>query len=291
MAGFEARPFPAPLGCEAIGFDAARPFDDETFARIKTLLAERIVCVLRDQQDMTADQLKAFTRRFGELHPMHLARFRLDGHPEIFVISNIVANGKPLGLKLAGTMWHTDEMYLERPCSYTFLLGKEVPPVGGDTLFANMYSAYDALPEPMKAEIDGMRVVASRVHAYRAYYPNRPDLTDEEKAHLPEVIQPLVRIHPYTGRKALYCGGGEVAWNILGMDLLEGQGLLRDLRHFATMPRFVYTHEWRPGDLVIWDNRCVLHSATLFDTTQHRRLAYRTNVYGEAPIPARPAAA
>ena len=167
----------------------------------------------------------------------------------------------------------------------TFLLGKEVPPVGADTLFANMYAAYDALPQSTKAEIDGLSVVVSRVHAYQAYYPDREPMTDAEKAALPEVIQPLVRVHPETGLKALYCGGGEVAWNIQGWELLKGQGLLRELRHFATMPRFVYAHEWRMGDLVFWDNRCSLHSATLFDTEKHRRLAWRTTVSGEAAIP------
>ena len=276
--------FEGPMGGEVVGFDPKAAFDDDTFAEIRRLLRERICVVVRDQQDMTPDELMAFTLRFGEIKPMHLAQYRLDGHPEIWVISNIVENGKPLGLKLAGTMWHTDEMYLETPVSYTFLLGKEVPPVGGDTLFANMYAAYDALPESTKAEIDGLTVVVSRFHAYQAYYPDREPMTDAEKAALPEVIQPLVRVHPETGLKALYCGGGEVAWNIQGWELLKGQGLLRELRHFATMPRFVYAHEWRTGDLVFWDNRCSLHSATLFDTEKHRRLAWRTTVSGEAAI-------
>ena len=285
MANLEFNAFPGALGGEVVGFDPKTAFDDDTFAGIKRLLRERIFVVVRDQQDMTPDQLMAFTRRFGEIKPMHLAQYRLDGHPEIWVISNIVENGKPLGLKLAGTMWHTDKMYLEKPVSYTFLLGKEVPPVGADTLFANMYAAYDALPQSTKAEIDGLSVVVSRVHAYQAYYPDREPMTDAEKAALPEVIQPLVRVHPETGLKALYCGGGEVAWNIQGWELLKGQGLLRELRHFATMPRFVYAHEWRMGDLVFWDNRCSLHSATLFDTEKHRRLAWRTSVSGEAAIP------
>ena len=285
MAKLEFNSFPGALGGEVVGFDPKTSFDDDAYGEFKRLLRERIVVAVRDQYDMTPYQLMAFTRRFGEIKPMHLAQYRLDGHPEVWVISNIVENGKPIGLKLAGTMWHTDEMYIEEPVSYTFLLGKEVPPVGGDTLFANMYAAYDALPESTKAEIDGLRVVVSRVHAYRAYYPTREPLTADEKAALPEVIQPLVRIHPETGRKALYCGGGEVAWNIVGMELLEGQGLLRELRHFATMPRFIYTHEWRTGDLVFWDNRCALHSATLFDTEKHRRLAWRTTVLGEAAIP------
>ena len=209
MAKPKFNAFEGPMGGEVVGFDPKAAFDDDTFAEIRRLLRERICVVVRDQQDMTPDELMAFTLRFGEIKPMHLAQYRLDGHPEIWVISNIVENGKPLGLKLAGTMWHTDEMYLETPVSYTFLLGKEVPPVGGDTLFANMYAAYDALPESTKAEIDGLTVVVSRFHAYQAYYPDREPMTDAEKAALPEVIQPLVRVHPETGLKALYCGGGE----------------------------------------------------------------------------------
>jgi taurine dioxygenase/putative 2-oxoglutarate oxygenase len=285
MTKLQFNAFESPMGGEVVDFDAKAAFDDDTYGEFKRLLRERIVVVVRDQHDMTPDQLEVFTRRFGGIKRMHLAQYQLDGHPEIWVISNIVENGKPLGLKLAGTMWHTDEMYLENPVSYTFLLGKEVPPAGGDTLFANMYAAYDALPESTKAEIDDLRVVVSRVHAYQAYYPDREPLTADEKAALPEVTQPLVRVHPETGRKALYCGGGEVAWNIVGAELLKGQSLLRELRHFATMPRFVYTHEWRTGDLVFWDNRCSLHSATLFDTEKYRRLAWRTTVLGEAAIP------
>ena len=292
MSTLAFRALSGSLGGEVSGLDLSNPLDDQTFAAIKSFWLERVVFVARGLDDLTPEQLVAFTRRFGEPHVFHVSRYTMPGNPEVYVISNVVENGKPLGATGAGTWWHTDEMYLEKPAHCTLLYGKEVPPEGGDTIFADMYAAYAALSEAMRDRIDRLQVVVTRVKTYESYYPHRPPLSEDEKAALPDVVHPLVRVHPETGRKALFCGGGEAAWNIVGLPLFEGQALLRTLRDFATLPRFVYAHEWRPGDLLVWDNRCALHAATLYDTELHRRIMYRTTVHGEAPIaPAQAAAA
>jgi alpha-ketoglutarate-dependent taurine dioxygenase len=163
------------------------------------------------------------------------------------------------------------------------LYAREVPPEGGDTLFTNMYAAYEALPEEKKKRIDGLRVLHSRVKAYPLSYPERAPMTEEEKARVPDVTHLLVRTHPEAGRKALFVGGN-VAWEIVGLPLAEGQALIRELREFAIQERFVYRHHWKLGDAILWDNRSTMHCATAFDEERYRRVMHRTTVEGDEPI-------
>ena len=280
----QVRPTEYALGAEITGVDLTAPLADADLAAIRGAIRERIVIAVRGQERMTPDHLLAFTRLFGEPDKFHLARFTYPGLPNVMVISNIKVNGQPIGATGGGVWWHTDQQYHPRPAAYTMLLGKETPPEGADTIFANMYLAYEGLPDETKRRIDGMTVNVTRVKTYAEFYPHRPPLSEEEKAKLPDITQPLVRIHPESGRRALYCGGAEASWDIVGMGHEEGRALLADLRAFAIRPQFAYPHKWQPGDLVMWDNRCALHSATPYDTERYRRLLYRTTVTGELPI-------
>ncbi len=279
----ETRPITDAIGLEILGVDLSQPVSDEDFNAIRQAWLKGTILLFRGQTRMTPAQHVAFSRRFGDLEIHHLKQYTLPDHPEIFVISNIKnEKGEYIGASGGGRQWHTDSHFLARPSMASLLHAKEVPPVGGNTMFANMYAAYDALTDEMRERIKDLKVLVSRVKEYEGNYPTRPPLTDEEKAALPDVVHPLVRTHPETGRKALYVGGN-TSWEIVGMDFDEGRALLAELRTFATQDRFAYSHKWEVGDLVMWDNRCTMHSATMFDEQNHRRLMYRTTVAGDVP--------
>jgi alpha-ketoglutarate-dependent taurine dioxygenase len=280
--GVSFRPLTDAIGAEIQGVDLAAPIDGETFDRIHGVWLERTILLFRRQQ-MSPDQQIAFTRRLGTLEMHTLPQYTLADHPEIFVVSNVMEEGRPIGAPKSGRHWHSDSQYLPRPSAGSLLYAREVPLEGGDTLFTNMFAAYEALPEETKKQIAGLRVLHSRVKAYPLSYPDRAPMTEEEKARVPDVIHPLVRTHPETGRKALFVGGN-VAWEIVGMPLEEGQALIRELRDFATQERFVYRHHWEVGDAILWDNRSTMHCATAFDEERYRRVMHRTTVEGDEPI-------
>lgn len=278
----EFRPLKDTIGAEAVGVDLGRPLDDASFGAIREAWHARAVLLFRDQQNLTPEQHLQFSRRFGTLEIFTLRQFTHKNFPELFVISNLNDDeGKPIGAQVS-PIWHSDSQFLEVPSMGSLLLAKEVPGVGADTLFASMYSIYDALPEATKRRIDGMRVSHSRIRAYPLTYPNRPPLTEEEKARTPDVVHPLVRTHPATGRKALYIGQS-TAPEIVGLAKAESDRLVDELIAFATEDRFVYRHKWRVGDLVLWDNRSSIHCATPYDVVKERRLMYRTTICGDRP--------
>jgi taurine dioxygenase len=274
------QPFDAPLGAEAAGFDP-RTIDDADFDALLRALAVHGVLVLRDQHPTPAE-LVQFSRRFGELEYHVLDQYWLPEQPEVYVISNIVENGKPIGNPREGFGWHTDLSYMPLPTAYTFLYGVEVPLEGADTAFCTVYPATDALPTSLRARLDTMTVRHSytMLHASR---PWAPPLTEQQKARSPDVFHPMIRTHPITGRKGLYLGGTTCA-QPLGMDATEAQALLDDLFARAIRPEHVYAHKWRRHDLVFWDNRFVMHSATEYDRERYRRLIHRTSVRGEKPF-------
>lgn len=279
----EVRPLTESIGAAIHGVDLSKPVDDATFATIKKAWLDSTVLLFPRQTDMTPEQHVAFSRRFGELEHHHLARYTLPEQPEIFVISNIKKpNGEYIGAPRGGRQWHSDSHFLKRPSAASLLHAKVVPEEGGNTKFANMYAAYDALSDEMRERVADLQVLVSRVKEYATGYTDRPPLTEEEKAALPDVVHPLVRTHPETGRKALYIGGN-TSWEIVGMPFEEGRALLQELREFSTQPQFVYSHKWEVGDLVIWDNRCAMHCATTYDETRYDRLMYRTTVAGGVP--------
>lgn len=261
------------VGAEISGIDLAVPLDDATFAAIERAFLDHGVLVFRDQA-ITAGQHVEFTRHFGEPDIHVIEQFNLPGHPNIWVLSNAKdETGAPLGVEDVGRFWHTDLAHTENPGAASFLYAIEVPPEGGDTLFAGMYAAYDALPTDLRTRIGSLNAV------HGLYNP--PELTDAQAAKFKPHVHPLVRTHPQTGRKAIYAGGN--ALGVEGLSEDEARALLDRLAEFCAQERFVYRHRWRRGDLVLWDNRCVLHRATDFDP-RHRRHMHRTTVAGDRPV-------
>lgn len=278
----QTRPLQPTVGAEIVGIDLADPVDDATFAEIKKAWLDRSILLFRNQHRLTHEQHIAFSKRFGELEVFTLRQYTHQDFPQLFVISNLTReDGKPIGAQVS-PIWHTDSQFLEEPSMASLLLAKEVPNVGADTLFASMFSVYDALPEATKKKIDGLQVSHSRIRAYPSNYPDRPPLTEEEKTRVPDVTHPLVRRHPETGRKALYIGDS-TAPEIIGMPKAESDTLIRELLDFATQDRFVYRHKWKVGDAILWDNRSTIHCATPYDVKTERRLMYRTTIVGDRP--------
>jgi len=278
----DVRPLAPKIGADVLGVDLAAPISDDDFERLYQAWLEHTILLFRGQR-MTPAQQVAFTRRFGELEHHTLPEYTLPEQPEVFVLSNVVEEGRPVGAQKSGRHWHSDSQFLEAPSKGSLLYARKVPPERGETLFANMYAAYEALPETTRRRIEGRRILVSRVKAWPISYPERPPLNEEQKAKLPDVVHPLVRTHPETGRRSLFIGGN-VVWEILDMAFEEGRALLQELRAFATRPEFVYAHHWQVGDAILWDNRCTLHCATPFDETRYERLMHRTTIAGDVPF-------
>jgi len=276
--------FDAALGAEVVGLDLSRPLDDAEFAAVRrAFLDSEGVLVIRDQR-ITPDQHIAFSSRFGPpaFHVLH--QFLLPGHPEILLVSNVIENGKPIGLGDAGRYWHSDLSYVEKPSLGSLLLALELPAEGGDTSFANLYAAYEALPPSVKQRIDDKRAI----HSYRKSYDRlegssfRPKLTEAQKDEVKFVVHPVVRTHPDTGRKALFVNEGFTT-QILDMPEDESRELLAMLFAHSTEPRFIYRHHWQEHDLVFWDNRCAIHYAHGCPPALRRHM-HRTTVQGDTPF-------
>ncbi|GGD85819.1 TauD/TfdA dioxygenase family protein [Caballeronia grimmiae] len=278
------RPFDGPLGAEVIGLDLSRPLSQADFARIHRAHLDYHVLVFRDQR-ITPEQQVAFSRRFGPLQRHVLHQFALSGHPEVLIVSNIVENGKPIGLGDAGHFWHSDLSYKEKPSLGSMLHAQELPATGGDTLFANQHLAWDTLPAHLRQAVEGR----TAEHTYLAKYaelqkrsPWRPNLTAEQIAEVKPVVQPIVRTHPETGRKALFVSE-HFTTRVIGMPEDESRALLDAIFAHSVQPAFVYRHAWREHDMVFWDNRSVMHLAAGTPDDQRRKL-YRTTIEGDTPF-------
>lgn len=280
--GITVTPLTPDMAAEVAGIDLAEDLPQSAIEQVRKAWLDHLVLVFRNQS-LTPEQQARFTLRLGELEMHTVEEYKHPDEPSIFIISNIRRNGRYVGAPKSGRHWHSDSQFLPVPSAGSLLYGVKVPPEGGDTLFANLYAAYDALSDDMKARIENLRTICSRVKAWPISYPNRPPLTDEQKAKLPDVEHPLVRTHPETGRKCLYIGGN-VVWEIVGMPYEEGRALLDDLRAHATKEEFTYRHKWRRGDAVLWDNRCTLHTATPFDEDRYERLMHRATMVGSVPV-------
>jgi alpha-ketoglutarate-dependent taurine dioxygenase len=279
----ELHPITPHIGIELGGVDLARPLDAAMLAAIRASWVEHTILLVRDQAHLRPEELIAFCRRLGELDAHDQPQYCLAGYPEIALVSNVKEGDRYVGAPKAGRHWHSDGQYLRRPPSGSLLWAKEVPPAEGNTCFANMIAAYRALDSAMQRRITGLKINFSRVRAYALYHPERPPLTDAEKANLPDVQHPIVRTHPETGHKALYVGGEQHGGTVIGLPPDEGEALMRKLRAFATQPRFVYEHRWRVGDAILWDNRSAMHCALPFDEERHRRMMYRVQIAGDEP--------
>lgn len=275
------------LGATVAGVDLRRVPDAETVEAIETALEECGVLVFPEQV-LTPAQQVAFSAAFGPLERTGNIDARLEGQPEIFVVGNTGARPVTFAPSLGSDdlEWHTDHIHREVPARASLLYALEVPPEGGDTLFACMYRAFDALSDADKAAYETLRAVHS-VAGLRAYL--QAQAGDEpydagRQAPVPDAVTwPLVRRHPRTGRKALYFGA-KVTLGIEGWPEEKGRQFIADLSDHATRSAFVYRHVWRAGDAVLWDNRRTLHAATPFDMNRYRRQMHRTTFRETAPV-------
>ena len=276
----------AACGAEIV-FDLARDIDDPTFREIERAFHDNIVVVFRGQQ-LSNERHVEFSRRFGELEIHIVKKYLLLGFPEILLISNISdQRGEHIGLADAGFTWHTDTSYRRRPSRCSLLYAKEVPhrdgrPLG-DTAFANTIAAYEVLPEAVKKRLNGLKAIHRYSARRRVADSPRPKLTREQLEETPDVAHPIVRTHPYTGRKSLYVTAGECI-GIEGMPEDEAVGLIAELDAHCVRPEFLYRHKWQIGDLLMWDNAASMHLAICDYALPERRLMHRTTVIGTVPF-------
>jgi len=279
----EVRPMAGALGADIHGVDLAQPLDDATFAEIERAFHDRLVLFFHDQR-LTPEQHLAFSRRLGPLSRSPYIKHMAD-YPDIIAV---LKEADERNISTFGNAWHSDFSFLEEPPLGSVLYAREVPDHGGDTLFANMYSAYDALSEGMKRMLDGLNAM----HSGRPYGVGgvAPDLKVSRSIGIErnqpeadrEVAHPVVRVHPATGRKALFVNAIYTT-RFEGMTEAESRPLLDFLYAHAIRPEFTCRLRWRANDLAIWDNRCAMHYA-VNDYDGARRLMHRTTIKGERPI-------
>ena len=278
----EIRPLSPQVGAEVIGVDISQPLPDDVFKTIDDAYNHYSVLVFR-RQKLTPEQQIAFSRLFGELEVSPRTQFALPDHPEILVLSNIIIDGKPIGNADAGRTWHTDMSYTKTPPRGSLLYAREIPIENGralgDTVFASAAAAYDTLSPVMKKKLTGLRAI-HRAGA-KKYAPGSK-LADAVK-DMPDVEHPVIRTHPATGRKAIYVREGECI-GICGMPEEESLPLIKELGELVTRPEFCYRHNWRIGDLLIWDNSMTQHLAISDYQLPLRRLMHRVTVNGTEPI-------
>jgi alpha-ketoglutarate-dependent taurine dioxygenase len=276
----------AACGAE-IDVDLRDKLDDAAFREIESAFHDNIVVAFRGQQLSNAQHIQ-FSRRFGEPEIHIVKKYLLPDHPEILLISNIRdAQGEHIGLADAGFTWHTDTSYRRRPSRCSLLYAREVPhregrPLG-DTLFANTIAAYEALPESMKRRLAGRRAIHRYSARRRVADSPRPKLTREQLDETPDIAHPIVRTHPFTGRKSLYVTAGECI-GIEGMPADEAVELIAELDAHCVRPEFLYRHKWRVGDLLMWDNASSMHLAICDYALPQRRLMHRTTIIGSVPF-------
>jgi taurine dioxygenase len=274
------RPSGAVLGAHVDGVDL-RALDSDAFAAIHQAWLAHQVLLFRDQE-LTDDDLVAFSRRFGDLDEAPIQetgqRF-VAGHPEIYVVSNVVQDGVPIGSLGSGeAVWHTDMSYLPDPPKASALYALEVPEHGGDTSFCSMSAAWDQLPARLQRRVEGLRLKHDGTYNSGGYARQGVTPTDDPRTS-PGAFHPLVSVHPETGRRSLYLGRRRHAY-IDGLSLDESNALLDEIWAEATRDSLTWRHGWRAGDLVLWDNRCTMHRRDAFDP-HTRRVMHRTQIKAE----------
>lgn len=270
-------------GAEVSGIDLKKPLSATQVKKLHQALGESGILLFRNV-DLDPEQHIAFSKQFGPLEAHVIGDFALKEHPEIFIVSNIKEGGKLKGAVYAGQYWHSDLSYMKKPSMGSLLLCHEMPEVGGDTMFANMVMAYETLSAPIRKLIDGLYAVHDYSHAYDTYFAHlkeRPPLTPEQRAKTPPVEHPMVRVHPVSGKKALYVNPGFTK-GIVGVPKDEAQPILDMLFRHSTRPEFIYRHAWEVHDMIFWDNRSVTHYALADYDFSVRRLMHRTTLAGVA---------
>lgn len=272
------------LGAEVRGVDLAAPISDACFRRIQEIYHGYCVIVLRDQH-IEPPHLVRFAARFGELDLPQPTAEHLPGMPQVCVIGQNDRKDPPAVERAwEDAHWHSDRSYRRAPVATTLAYALQCPARGVSTEFVNMYAVYEALPPQRRAALEKLRAVHDRSYRDSAIYPSRPPMTLEPASEAPPVEHPLVRVHPVTGRKALFFAR-DVVSHIVGMKDGESRKLIDELTALAIQPRFHFVHQWRQGDLVIWDNRCTLHREAAGETAAARML-HQVWVKGEVPIAA-----
>jgi taurine dioxygenase len=279
------------VGSEIRGVDLSQPQDTDSISRIKALLDDRALLLFRDQR-LSPAQFARFSRAFGELRIHDLAKFRVPEQPEVTVLSNILDDkGEQIGFVDVGHVWHTDASFLEKPHMYSFLHSVEIPTHNGQSIgstwFVSSADAYDSLTPEMKARISELKAI----HRFDNRYAKHKEKTGQEasrdtfkdRAALPDVVHPVVRTHPATGRKSLYINELATA-GIIGMADDEARELISTLCQHCARESQIYRHQWQVGDVLIWDNCTAQHVAIGDYKLPQRRFLYKTTVQGTIPF-------
>jgi taurine dioxygenase len=274
------------IGAEVIGADLGQTVGDNLFRELHQAWVDADgLLVVRDQQ-LTPEQQIAFSRCFGELavagdNPV-IQKYALPGYPEIFRVSNKKRDGEPLGREDAGTYWHSDGTWQASPSKASILYGIEIPRIGGNTMFADLYQAWETLTPTLQRMLEGLQAVHAMANAsgtsFEREFTGKGDVVGAKAA-----VHPLAITHPDSGRKALFVNRGYTA-RIVGLSRAESDALLGFLFQHSTAPELVYRHAWRPRDLVIWDNRCTAHYAVPDYKAIGDRYLHRTSVKGDRPM-------
>ncbi len=277
----DIRPLCQAFGAELIGIDLSADVDDGTYDAIHGAFLEHQLLLVRGQNVPPANQV-ALGRRFGEVQVHVMNQYHADGFPELYFLSNLDEAGQPNGRHPdKGTLaWHTDGSWRRVTGHATIMYAVEVPDEGGETHFCDMYGAYDALSDAMKTRLAGLRALHNLDFSRSRRHGEDP-MTEAQKREVPPVDHPIVRMHPDSGRRCVFLG--DHAETVVGMDYQEGRDLVEEVNALAVRDELTYRHRWRPGDLLIWDNRCLMHRATTYDTAKKRRVMRRCTILGEIP--------
>jgi len=283
--GFEAKQINPKIGVEFTGLDLSQPVPPDELAEIRKLWVENVVAVFPDQS-VDDDQHISFSKRLGDLEMINMAALQAEGRPEIYEATNVDKDGNimsddhpVLTINRGNQKWHSDSSFKAVPSTASMLRAYIVPEEGGETEFANMAAAYDALDQETKELCDGLVAIHD-------FYWSRRDVHEQafsqaERDAIPPVRHPLIRVHPENGRKAIYAGSH--TREIEGWEFAESRALIDRLIIHGTQPEFTYRHEWVVGDVVLWDNRSALHRGLTFDDQREKRRLHRTTIAGSGP--------
>ena len=280
-AGLALRPLEGGLGAEVLALQVAA-VDDATFPAIYAAFLEHQILLFRDQDLPPAAQV-AFARRFGEVQVHVMDQYHASAYPELYTLSNLDAGGRPSGKHPdRGTMaWHTDGSWRRTTGQATMLYAEQIPSTGGETRWADMYSAYDALDPAEQAALANLRAIHNLNFSRNRRHGEDP-MTDAQRAAVPPVDHPVIRTHPETGRKCVFLG--DHAEMIEGMEYAEARRFIDALNERVVGLARTYTHHWRPRDFMVWDNRCLMHKAGSYDAAREPRVIRRCTVLGDVPV-------
>ena len=283
LATIEVTPLSGALGAEVKGLDLTRPIDSEIATLLRDAWTKHLVLVVRGQKNLSVDDHRSFCRVFGDLgdrtRPKETRQEGMSAPEGVMFVSNLKVDGKHIGSLPDGEMqFHIDQCYTAKPATGTCLYAMEVPSKGGDTVFSNLYTVWETLPAAVRAKLEGRKAV----HYFDYGATSRAAFTTADREKLPHYAHPVGRVHPLSGRTALYVCR-LMTDCIEGLPEAESRALLDDLFDRIERPEFQYAHKWRVGDLLLWDNRCSAHARTDFDPSERRHLR-RFTIQGEQPV-------